>query len=132
MNITRFETFIVSVPYRHCEVSSRIQRDGVTALPLLVGLGRAEGVVGYQLYDGVTEDNEELAGQRHAMTLTPGRAGQQNFAKARPTAESKSQVAECVFARRPFVSRVPRSLVVLRGLVGPELRCAVSDGPRDS
>ncbi|MEO1994714.1 MAG: mandelate racemase/muconate lactonizing enzyme family protein [Planctomycetaceae bacterium] len=45
MNITRFETFIVSVPYRHCEVSSRIQRDGVTAV--LVKLTTDCGLVGW-------------------------------------------------------------------------------------
>jgi len=45
MNITRFETFIVSVPYRHCEVSSRIQRDGVTAV--LIKLTTDTGLVGW-------------------------------------------------------------------------------------
>jgi len=45
MNIARFETFIVSVPYRHCEISSRIQRDGVTAV--LIKLTTDCGLVGW-------------------------------------------------------------------------------------
>ena len=40
MKVTSLETTIVSVPYRHREVSSRVQRDGVTdVIPLSVGVG---------------------------------------------------------------------------------------------
>lgn len=45
MRITQLETFIVSVPYRHREVSSRVQRDGVT--DILVKLTADNGLVGW-------------------------------------------------------------------------------------
>lgn len=45
MRIARLETFIVSVPYRHEEVSSRVQRGGVT--DTIVKLTADNGLVGW-------------------------------------------------------------------------------------
>lgn len=45
MPIERLETFIVSVPYRHRELSSRVQRDGVSAV--LVKLTDSSGHTGW-------------------------------------------------------------------------------------
>lgn len=45
MKIERLETFIVSVPYRHDEVSSRVQRGGVT--DTIVKLSADNGLVGW-------------------------------------------------------------------------------------
>jgi glucarate dehydratase len=45
MKITRIEPIIVNVPYRHREVSTRVQRDGVTAL--LVRIEAGTGLVGW-------------------------------------------------------------------------------------
>ena len=45
MRITSLETFTVSVPYTHREVSTRVQRDGVT--DVLVKLTTDDGLVGW-------------------------------------------------------------------------------------
>ena len=45
MRIASLETTIVSVPYRHREVSSRVQRDGVT--DVVVKLTTDDGLVGW-------------------------------------------------------------------------------------
>lgn len=45
MKITRVEPIVVSVPYRHRERSTRVQRDGVTAV--LVRIATDEGLVGW-------------------------------------------------------------------------------------
>lgn len=45
MAIERLETFVVSVPYRHRELSSRVQRDGVSAV--LVKLIDSSGHIGW-------------------------------------------------------------------------------------
>jgi L-alanine-DL-glutamate epimerase-like enolase superfamily enzyme len=45
MKVTSLETTIVSVPYRHREVSSRVQRDGVT--DVLVKIGTDNGLTGW-------------------------------------------------------------------------------------
>ncbi len=45
MKITSIEPTIVSVPYTHRETSSRIQRDGVTAV--VVEIVTDEGLVGW-------------------------------------------------------------------------------------
>ena len=45
MQITNLETYIVSVPYRHTEVSSRVNRGGVTAV--IVKITTDQGLVGW-------------------------------------------------------------------------------------
>ncbi|MCH2572492.1 MAG: mandelate racemase/muconate lactonizing enzyme family protein [Planctomycetes bacterium] len=45
MKITKLETFTVSVPYQHTEVSSRVHRDGVT--DVLVKLSTDSGLIGW-------------------------------------------------------------------------------------
>ena len=45
MRVTGFETFIVSVPYKHRESSPRVQRDGVT--DVIVKLTTDDGLVGW-------------------------------------------------------------------------------------
>ncbi|MDP7205030.1 MAG: hypothetical protein QGH11_05665, partial [Pirellulaceae bacterium] len=45
MKITELETYLVSVPYRHVEVSTRVQRGGVTAV--IVKLTCDNGLVGW-------------------------------------------------------------------------------------
>lgn len=45
MKITAVEPTIVSVPYRHREQSSRVQRDGVT--DVLVKITTDDGLVGW-------------------------------------------------------------------------------------
>ena len=45
MKIDRLQTFIVSVPYLHAEVSSRIHRGGVT--DVIVKLTTDDGAVGW-------------------------------------------------------------------------------------
>ena len=45
MKITNIEPIIVSVPYKHRETSTRVQRDGVTAV--LVKITTDVGIVGW-------------------------------------------------------------------------------------
>ncbi|HET7133143.1 MAG TPA: mandelate racemase/muconate lactonizing enzyme family protein [Gammaproteobacteria bacterium] len=45
MRVASLETVVVSVPYRHREVSSRVRRDGVT--DVLVKVGTDDGLVGW-------------------------------------------------------------------------------------
>src|ERR1051325_7658131 len=45
MKISRLETFVVSVPYRHTEVSTRVKREGVT--DVIVKLTADNGLVGW-------------------------------------------------------------------------------------
>ena len=45
MKVTELETYLVSVPYKHVEVSTRVQRGGVTAV--IVKISCDNGLVGW-------------------------------------------------------------------------------------
>ena len=45
MKVTELETYLVSVPYKHVEVSTRVQRGGVTAV--IVKITCDNGLVGW-------------------------------------------------------------------------------------
>jgi L-Ala-D/L-Glu epimerase len=65
MKIERIETTIVSVPYRHREVSSQVQRDGVT--DVLIKVVTSDGVIGWgEATSGADAASVEQA--IHAMT----------------------------------------------------------------